>query len=112
MEGEIENKYLFSKGLDCLKRDEIKNNPKKIYLIISNSEIFNGIVEDSLTPMIRESLKDYNGEIIWTSLLPYDNNLIDFEISNAVDKNAEVIIVTKGLDIDGSDIVSLSRHVS
>ena len=112
MKGEVENLYHLRKGLDCFKQKNDNENPEKIYLIISNSEIFNGIVEDKVTPMIKDRIKNFNAEISWNILLPYDDELIDFEIRNAVNKDAEVIIITRGADFDNSDIVTLTKYIS
>lgn len=106
------NRYLLSKGLECMKKNNFESNPKRIYLIISNSEIFNGIIEDEVTPKIKESIKDYNYEIYWSSLLPFNDKLIEFEINNAINKGAEYIIITKGYDTEDTDILSLCKNIS
>ncbi len=76
---------------------------KKCAVITTGSEVFNGLIKDTFTPVISEKLKEYGAEIIMHKIV--DDNLEN--IKSAIDEfkgKVDMIICTGGMSIDPDDL--------
>lgn len=83
--------------------DVIPFKYKKVGVIITGTEIYEGKKKDDYLPVIQEKAKKYEWEIISTEIVPDDEDKISKAIISAKDKGAEGILVTGGTSVDPTD---------
>jgi len=77
---------------------------KKIGLVITGTEIYNGRKKDLYTDVIIEKAKKYGWNIVFRKLVPDDKDFIANAIREAKSANLEAIIVTGGMSVDPTDV--------
>jgi len=76
---------------------------KKIGLVITGTEIYEGRKEDQYYPVIKAKCDKYGWEIVSKEIVPDDEDKIEKAIRNAKDSGAEAIIITGGTSVDPTD---------
>lgn len=76
----------------------------KVGILITGSEVFNGIIEDRFEPIIKAKLEQYSCEVIDTIIAPDDKDIISSKINELRSKGANLIITTAGLSVDPDDV--------
>jgi len=76
---------------------------KKIGLVITGTEIYEGRKQDQYYPVIKAKCDRYGWEIVSKEIVPDDEDKIEKAIRNAKDNGAEAIIVTGGTSVDPTD---------
>lgn len=76
---------------------------KKIGVVITGTEIYEGRKKDEYLPIIRSKAEKYGWEIVFYAFAPDDEEKIVAEIKRARDAGAEGIIVTGGMSVDPTD---------
>lgn len=91
----------------------LKNNPlfsvrplasHKVGILITGSEVFNGIIEDKFEPILKAKLEQFNCDIVDTMLCPDDSNELVLRINALREKGAQLIITSAGLSVDPDDV--------
>lgn len=76
---------------------------KKVGVVITGTEIFEGRKKDLYLPIIEEKAKKYGWDIVRTEFAPDNEDMISKAILNVRDNGAEAIIVTGGTSVDPTD---------
>lgn len=105
----VVEKEIVDKALDVILEAppvfEVKKFKKlKARLVITGSEVFNGLIEDKFEPIVREKMLFYGSELVETIILPDDRELISKTLIDFLAKDTDLIITTGGMSVDPDDI--------
>lgn len=76
----------------------------KLGIVTTGSEVYNGRIKDTFTPVIVEKLSKYNVEIIGHETVTDDVDMIKTAISNLKNHGATLIVCTGGMSVDPDDV--------
>lgn len=76
---------------------------KKIGLVITGNEIYDGKRKDAFSPIIKSKLEKYGAYIIGTRIASDDDNLIASYINKFIEEGAEAVFCTGGMSVDPDD---------
>ena len=77
---------------------------KKIGVIITGSEIYNGRIRDRFEPVVRAKMQQYPGEIVGVTVCDDDLEQIVGAASALLDQGADFLIFTGGMSVDPDDL--------
>jgi len=77
---------------------------KKIGVIITGTEVYEGRIKDAFEPILREKLGSYSLDITETAILPDEEERIEEKISEFAGKGYELILVVGGMAVDAGDV--------
>jgi len=84
---------------------EIKPLKKaNIGIMVTGTEIFNGIIQDKFIPIIRSKVKKYGCKVVQAIIVPDDPEAINKGINDLLQTGTEILITTAGLSVDPDDI--------
>ena len=73
-------------------------------ILITGSEVFNGIIEDRFEPIIKAKLEEYGCNVLSTIISPDDQEEISRKVNELREQGANLIITTAGLSVDPDDV--------
>ncbi len=76
---------------------------KKIGVVITGTEIFEGRKKDLYLPVLEEKARKYDWSIIDVEFAPDNEDIISKAVLKAKDNGAEAIIITGGTSVDPTD---------
>jgi molybdopterin biosynthesis enzyme len=76
---------------------------KSASIIVTGSEISNGIIKDTFSPVVVEKLKEFNVVIDQISYSGDESDVIVKQIHDAKDMGSDLIICTGGMSVDPDD---------
>lgn len=76
----------------------------KVGILVTGSEVFQGLIEDKFIPVISAKLLALDCEITATDIVPDDRNIIGQAIENMLKKGIDLLITTGGLSVDPDDV--------
>lgn len=76
----------------------------KARLIVTGSEVFNGLIQDKFEPIVRKKMLFYGSELVETILLPDDRQMIALSLEKYLSKDTDLIITTGGMSVDPDDV--------
>lgn len=101
----------FSRALSCLDTNPLfKVLPiphKKIGVLITGTEVSQGLIEDKFLPVIKSKVEYFNCNIIYSETVPDDRSVIAKTIKKMLRNNVDLIITTAGLSVDPDDVTRL-----
>ncbi len=77
---------------------------QKIGVIVTGSEVYNGIVEDGFIPIITEKVSEYGCSVDKTVIVDDDRKMIHDAVNGMVASGIELLVVTGGLSVDPDDV--------
>lgn len=77
---------------------------RKVGVIITGSEIYNGRIKDMFEPVVRGKLKRYPSEILDVSICDDDMEMITAAARAQLERGAQVLIFTGGMSVDPDDL--------
>ncbi len=84
---------------------EVKKYKKaKARLIVTGSEVFNGLIKDKFEPIVRKKMLSYGSELVESIILPDDQDTISRTLKEYLAKDTDIIITTGGMSVDPDDI--------
>lgn len=83
--------------------DVIPFKYRKVGVVITGTEIYEGRKKDLYMPVIEEKAKKYEWEIVYHEIVPDDEEKIAKAILNAKNAGSEGILVTGGTSVDPTD---------
>lgn len=86
--------------------------PRKIGLIITGSEVYNGRIEDKFGPVIHKKFKEYGSTIIGQRLVSDSQEMTVKAIHDFVQEGADFIVLTGGMSVDPDDQTPASIRAS
>ena len=77
---------------------------KKVYLLVTGSEVFTGRIKDGFEPEVRQKVEGMGSTLEPATLAPDDPDVIAGHIKDFADKGAEIILVSGGMSVDPDDL--------
>lgn len=81
---------------------------KKVHLIVTGNEVYNGIIEDGFEKVLRPKVKEYGSEILRAVKAPDDKERIKSEIIKSLEEGPDVILLTGGMSVDEDDLTPVA----
>ncbi|MDR3305901.1 MAG: molybdopterin-binding protein [Clostridiales Family XIII bacterium] len=81
---------------------------RKAAIVTTGSEVFEGLIDDGFTPIVREKLSAYDVEEVGHITVPDNPEMTTNAILRVADKGADVILVTGGMSVDPDDRTPLA----
>ncbi|MEI5991611.1 hypothetical protein A5881_003148 [Enterococcus termitis] len=83
--------------------------PVSVGIVTTGSEVFNGLIEDSFTPVVKEKLSYYpSATIEFHEIVNDDPMMITKSIEGMIDKGADIVFCTGGMSVDPDDRTPLA----
>jgi hypothetical protein len=76
----------------------------KAGIVITGNEVYHGKIKDAFEPVIREKIKNMDGEIIAVYFAPDDAKFIEVRIRELIASGTDLIITTGGMSVDPDDV--------
>lgn len=76
-------------------------------LIITGSEVYNGLIEDKFEAIVREKLASFGASLEETVILPDDKEMIADHARRFLAADTDIIITTGGMSVDPDDVTRL-----
>ncbi len=76
----------------------------KARLVITGSEVFNGLIQDKFEPIVKKKMLALGSELVETTILPDDRSLISQTLQSYFAKDTDLIITTGGMSVDPDDV--------
>ncbi len=80
----------------------VKN--RKAGLVITGSEIYNGLIKDGFAPVLSKKINDLGSKILNIEYAPDDYNHIKKAILKCLDSECDIIILSGGMSVDPDDV--------
>ncbi len=77
---------------------------KKVFLLVTGSEVFTGRIKDGFEPAVREKVEGMGSTLEPAVLAPDDPDVIAGHIKDFAASGAEVILVSGGMSVDPDDL--------
>jgi molybdopterin biosynthesis enzyme len=77
--------------------------PKKVYLVVTGSEVFTGRIKDGFGPIVSRKVGELGSSLESIKLAPDDPDVIAGEILAAKRAGADVILISGGMSVDPDD---------
>jgi len=81
---------------------------KKTAIVTTGSEVFEGLIEDGFTQIVRDKLKEFDVEDIGNLKVPDNPEMTTSAIMRMIEKGAEIVFVTGGMSVDPDDRTPLA----
>lgn len=76
----------------------------KAGIIITGSEIYNGIIQDKFENVARKKLAKYPCKILGVTICDDDLDMLKNAINSYINQNADIIIMSGGMSVDPDDL--------
>ena len=76
----------------------------RLGILVTGTEIFNGLIEDKFIPVMRAKARQYGCEIVREAIVPDDKEKITAEISAMKEQGIDILITTGGMSVDPGDV--------
>ncbi|RQD79378.1 molybdopterin-binding protein, partial [Desulfonatronospira sp. MSAO_Bac3] len=77
---------------------------KKVGLLITGTEVFEGIIQDRFEPIIKDKVQKLGSEVNKSIICPDDKEEIKTCLTRLLDSGCDMIITTAGLSVDPDDV--------
>ena len=77
---------------------------KKVGVIVTGTEVYEGRIKDAFVPVLKEKLGDYGLDVHESIILPDEEEKIKEKILEFKEKGHELILVTGGMAVDSGDL--------
>ncbi|WP_291320257.1 molybdopterin-binding protein, partial [Desulfonatronospira sp.] len=77
---------------------------KKVGLLITGTEVFEGIIQDRFEPIIRDKVQKLGSEVTRSIICPDDKEEIKSCLTRLLDSGCNMVITTAGLSVDPDDV--------
>lgn len=76
----------------------------RVGLVITGSEVFNGLIEDRFAPILTEKVTALGSRVINVTFTPDDPKYIQQTIAAHLDKGCDLILLSGGMSVDPDDV--------
>ena len=80
---------------------------KKIRLLITGSEVYDGLIEDRFEAIVKKKLTAFGASLLETVILPDDAERIAATVQQFSETDTDMIVTTGGMSVDPDDV---TRH--
>ncbi len=102
------NREDFRKALDTVNGEPLFRvlplRKVKAGILVTGTEVFQGLVEDKFIPIISGKLEHYGCEVIQMRIVPDDSKIISQTISEFLAAGIDLLVTTAGLSVDPDDV--------
>ena len=77
---------------------------KNVGVVTTGTEVYNGLIADAFTPIIRKRIGPYGMRVTAHETVPDDAEKIEFAIRRVIEQGAEVVLCTGGMSVDPDDL--------
>lgn len=81
--------------------------PAKVGILITGTEVFQGLIQDGFGPIIRSKVEAYGCTVVQQIIAPDDRAAIAKGINDLIAAGADLITTTAGLSVDPDDVTRL-----
>ncbi|MDR0874668.1 MAG: molybdopterin-binding protein [Clostridiales Family XIII bacterium] len=81
---------------------------KKVAIVTTGGEVFEGLIEDGFTPVVRKKLEAFDTEEVGHVTVPDNPDMATGAILRMAENGADVIFVTGGMSVDPDDRTPLA----
>lgn len=78
--------------------------PVSVGILVTGTEVFQGLIQDSFIPIIRSKAAAYDCEVVRTAIVPDDRPAIRSGVEKMIAAGARLIVTTAGLSVDPDDV--------
>ena len=79
----------------------------KTGLIITGSEVYDGLIEDKFAPLLSKKIKDLGSCVSSVEYVPDDSGLIQKAIKKCLDSECGLILLSGGMSVDPDDVTRM-----
>lgn len=76
----------------------------KVGILVTGTEVFQGLVEDKFIPLISRKVEHYGCEVVQTRIVPDDCAAISKAVQEFVASSIDLLVTTSGLSVDPDDM--------
>jgi formylmethanofuran dehydrogenase subunit E len=102
------NQEDFRKALDTVNGEPLFRvlplRKAKAGILVTGTEVFQGLVEDKFIPIISGKLEHYGCEVIQARIVPDDRTIISQTIGEFLAGGIDLLVTTAGLSVDPDDV--------
>lgn len=73
-------------------------------VLVTGTEVFNGLIEDKFIPVMRDKAKQYGCDILRTAIVPDDKQKIVAEVQRMNEAGIDLLVTTGGMSVDPGDV--------
>ncbi len=103
----LQKKY-YNKALEILSDKALFNihplREAKVGILVTGTEIFQGLIEDKFIPIITGKVTNLNSTVVASRIAPDDKELMTKAINELREAGADLLITTGGLSVDPDDV--------
>lgn len=81
---------------------------KKVGIIITGTEVFNGTIQDKFAPVIKDKVEQFGCNVKEVLFAPDDLQLISNAINTCKESGCDLIICSGGMSVDADDITPVA----
>jgi formylmethanofuran dehydrogenase subunit E len=78
--------------------------PAWVGILVTGSEIFQGLVEDKFIPIIKSKVEQFPCEVVQSLIVPDERRAIRDGIRELITTGADLVVTTAGLSVDPDDV--------
>jgi formylmethanofuran dehydrogenase subunit E len=78
--------------------------PAKVGVLVTGTEVFQGLIEDRFAPIIREKVERLGSSVVAEAIVPDDAGQIAGAVADLLGAGADLIVTTAGLSVDPDDV--------
>ncbi len=98
----------FAAALDVLGREPLFEvlpmRSARMGVLVTGTEVFNGLVEDKFIPLMESKAIRYNCRIVRSAIVPDDEELIVDALRGMRESGADLLVTTGGMSVDPGDV--------
>ena len=79
-------------------------------LIITGSEVYDGLIEDRFQAIVEKKLNAYGSELFEAVILPDDRSRISAAVTDFLERDVDMIVTTGGMSVDPDDVTRHAIH--
>jgi molybdenum cofactor synthesis domain-containing protein len=76
---------------------------KKVGIVTTGSEVFNGRIKDTFGPVVREKFIEFDTEILGQTIVDDNKEGITAAVLSYIEKGADIVVCTGGMSVDPDD---------
>jgi formylmethanofuran dehydrogenase subunit E len=77
---------------------------KKAAVLVTGTEVFQGLIEDRFIPIVTGKLMGLGCEVVSSSIVPDDREAIAQAVRGFLEQGAELVVTTAGMSVDPDDV--------
>jgi len=98
----------FSRALTALGDGPVLSvlplRPAKVGILVTGTEVFQGLIEDRFIPIISSKVIKLGCEVARTDIVPDDKDTITKSATTMLDAGCDLIVTTAGMSVDPDDV--------